>query len=229
MKLIKFIPFLAALAPLTHAAAFGRFGTSLDQAKQTSFFTWFHLEQTSADAGVRCFQPSGAKFHDKVKVLVKTNAAGLQTMTLMLQRSFIDGRESPFARDIAKSFLDNGLSEPELDQVRDLYNSIAAFPAGSNVIVGADAPRPKLPSTPTLAYQAFEGQRTSYSQKLHSASRGARKSGGVAGHLHHPVIAFRIGASGAASSNVTDPWLLITPSCFHRSGRSTATGFELMS
>ncbi len=172
MRLTKFIPMLAAFAPFTHAAGFGRFGTTLDQAQATSFFKWFHLEQTSADGDVLCFQPSGSKFHDKVRLLVKINSAGLQTMTLMLQRHFIDGGESPFARDIAKSFLDTGLSEPELEQVRNLYNEISSSPAGVQVIVHANAPRPTLPSSPTLAYQAFLGDRPSYNQKLNKASLG---------------------------------------------------------
>ncbi len=170
MRLTKFIPFLAAFAPLTHAAGFGRFGSTMDQAKDTSFFKWFHLEQTAADGDTRCFQPSGAKFHDKVKLLVKTDSAGLETMTLMLQRRFIDGGESPFARDIAKSFLDTGLSEPELEQVRNLYNEISSFPGGAQVIAHSDAPRPALPSSPTLAYQTFLGNRASYNQKLHNAT-----------------------------------------------------------
>ncbi len=170
MRLTGFIPFLAAFAPFSHAAGFGRFGTMLDQAKQTSFFKWFHLEQTSADGDVLCFQPSGPKFHDQVKLLVKTSPASIQTMTLLLQRRFIDGSESPFARDIAKSFLDTGLSEPEREPVRDLYNEIAPSPGSGQIIVGSGAPHPKLPSMPTLAYQTFLGYRLSWNQNLRKAS-----------------------------------------------------------
>src|SRR5258707_5752709 len=77
-KLVRFFSALAALAPLSLAAAvsFGRFGESLEQAKKTHFFTWFHLEQTAVEGDARIFQPSGEKFHALVKVTVDSPAGG---------------------------------------------------------------------------------------------------------------------------------------------------------
>ncbi len=123
-SILRLFPALAALAPLGLAAAsFGRFGETLGQAKATHFFTWFHLEQTAADGGSSVFQPS-AKFHDLVKVAAKTRSDdSIGGMTLAVQRTFIDGVESPFARDIAKSFLQGAISEENAD-VKDLINQI---------------------------------------------------------------------------------------------------------
>src|SRR5260370_24374561 len=126
-KLVRFFSALAALAPLSLAAAvsFGRFGESLEQAKKTHFFTWFHLEQTAAEGDTRTFQPEAPKFRELVKLRVTTNAAGeIRGMMLAVKRSFIDGPDTPFARDIAKSFLDSAAGEESNEDLKQLINQI---------------------------------------------------------------------------------------------------------
>ena len=168
-RLVTLFPALAALAPLGVAAAagFGRFGATLEEAKGTHFFTWFHLEQTAMGG---CFQPSGERFHDLVKLTVNTLPNGeIRAMTLALKRSFIDGRDSTFARDIAKSFLDAAAHGEGLENsdVTDLINQIWNSPSGGRtVIIRSDAPRPNLPAQPTPAYRVFLGQGPSWWEKV---------------------------------------------------------------
>ena len=170
-RLLRLVPALAALAPLGVAAAagFGRFDATVEEAKRTHFFTWFHLEQTSAEGSKICFQPSGATFHDLVKVTVDAVANGeIRGMTLAVKRSFIDGRDSVFARDIAKSFLDAAAygDGPENGDVTELINQIWNSPSGRRTaIMRSDAPRPNLPAQPTAPYRVFLGQEQSWSAK----------------------------------------------------------------
>jgi hypothetical protein len=159
-KLVRFFPVLAALAPLSLAAAasFGRFGESLEQAKKTHFFTWFHLEQTASGGDTRTFQPTAPKFRELVKLRVTTNTAGeIRGMTLAVQRSFIDGPDSVFARDIAKSFLDGAAGEENNDDVKQLINQIWNSPTGGRTVIRRESVRPELPATPTAAYRVFTG------------------------------------------------------------------------
>ena len=170
-KLVRLFPALAALAPLGVAAPadFGRFGATLDEAKRTQFFTWFHLEQTAADGSKICFQPSGAKFHDLVKVTVDAPGGAIRGMTVAVKRSFIDGADSKFARDIAKSFLNLAAygDGPENSDLTELINQIWNSPSGGRTgIIRSDAPQPKLPAQATLAYRVFLGQERSWSDKV---------------------------------------------------------------
>lgn len=93
------------------AAAFGGFGDSLDQAKGTHFFQWFHLTQTAqeqaAGSTVTSFKPSGKRFRDLVTFKVTTGRKGdITGMELILSRKFVDSpQDGIFARDIAKSLL----------------------------------------------------------------------------------------------------------------------------
>ncbi len=62
---------LGLAAPLV-AASFGNLGETLEQAKQTDFFRFFHLEQSQVSKNdgstVTAFKPSGEKFHPLVTV-----------------------------------------------------------------------------------------------------------------------------------------------------------------
>jgi hypothetical protein len=151
-RFLTLFPALAALAPLGVAATvgFGRFGATLEEAKGTHFFTWFHLEQTAL--GV-CFQPSGEKFHDLVKLTVNTLPNGeIRAMTLAVKRSFIDGRDSIFARDIAKSFLEAAVHGDGLENrdVTELINEIWNSPRDGR----------------TPAYGVFLGQGPEWSEQV---------------------------------------------------------------
>jgi len=89
---------------------FGSLGPTLETAKQSGFFRWFHLfqtEQTPREPGrMTRFRPSGEKFHDLccLEILDSCDGAIVQ-MELVVQREFIGGRDGLFAQDLVKSFL----------------------------------------------------------------------------------------------------------------------------
>jgi len=180
-KLLSLVPAVAALAPLSVAAAapFGRFGGTLNDAKQTHFFTWFHMEQTAEENGTLTFQPSGPRFHDLVKLKVRTASGEIRGMTLTIRRSFIDGRDSAFARDITKSFLESGAhgDSPMTPDLESLLNEIWNSPNGSTVI-RADGPRPTLPERPSAAYRVFAGREEAWSGRLGNAKVDMRNDDG---------------------------------------------------
>lgn len=119
---------------------FGVFGETLDQAKQTEFFIWFHLEETANEpqAGntVVSFRPTSSQFHSLVCVQMTLGGdQRLRSAVLLIQRAFIDHSESfTFAADIAKSFLVAALDEPDLDMVAEAAVQIRGYqPAGSRM------------------------------------------------------------------------------------------------
>jgi hypothetical protein len=149
------------------AAGVGNLGETLDQAKQTEFFRWFHLDETGRTARVVHFKPSGDKFHNLVTLNLALDTRGrLAGAELILLRSFVDsGRDGMFARDIAKSFVRVVTPAEERDTVADLLAEIEQPPANlsQTLIVGTrTTPRPPAKSTP--GYQVFLGQRASYQQ-----------------------------------------------------------------
>jgi hypothetical protein len=169
-SVLKLFPALAAIAPMSFAAAsnFGHFGQNLEHAKKTHFFTWFYLEETSSTNDTRTFQPSGPKFHDLVKLHVNVRADGsFRGLTLAVKRSFIDGPNAPFARDISKSFLETAIPEGN-DEIRALINQIWNSPSGSGTMIRHEnSPRPELPQTPTPSYRVFTGRDQTWSMPAH--------------------------------------------------------------
>src|SRR5579885_720421 len=107
MNIQKFLRWMAAAVAIPGTAVatkvvfvrqFGQFGSTLEQARKTEFFSWFHLEETGREPRggtqeVIRFQPSGPKFHDLAIVSFETNDATIDAVTLRLERSFIDGRD----------------------------------------------------------------------------------------------------------------------------------------
>jgi hypothetical protein len=98
----------------THS--FGAMGETLDSARRTEFFQWFHLEETERHAerpgGVVRFRPSGEAFRDHCYLDVLT--AGISKMILLelvVARSFLDGSNHLFAQDLVKSFLFGSLPD----------------------------------------------------------------------------------------------------------------------
>lgn len=149
------------------AAGVGNLGESLEQAKQTEIFRWFHLEETGRTARVVHFQPSGDKFHDLVTLNLSLDSRGrLVGAELVLLRSFVDsGRDGMFARDIAKSFVRVVTRAEERNTVADLLAEIEQPPANlsQTLIVGART-MPKPPAESTPGYQVFLGKLPSYQQ-----------------------------------------------------------------
>ena|ERR1700730_6511971 len=142
-------------------AGVGDFGERLEQARQTEFFRWFHLQETSRTGKVVHFKPSGEKFRSLVTLnLTVDSNERLVAAELILSRSFIDsGRDGIFARDIAKSFVSMLATAP------DLIAEIEQPPANmTTTLIVANRPAPKLPASPTPGYQVFLGQRQSCQQ-----------------------------------------------------------------
>lgn len=113
---------------------FGKMGRTLATALQTGFFQWFHLvqvEQTTEQPGrLTRFQPEGEKFHNLcfLEVLEDPNGALVQ-MELVLLRTFIEGRDGIFARDLVKSFLVAALPDACQHVLANLIQEFASPPA----------------------------------------------------------------------------------------------------
>ena len=156
-----------------NAAIFGNFGGTLEQARKTEFFTWFHLQQAEAqseDGGqVVSFKPSGPNFQKLVTVKMVTTAGGrLKAMELVLLRSFVDSpADGIFARDIAKSFLLAGLAAPRDRETIDLIHEIQYRGASTMpVLRHKSVKEPRLPEKPTPGYLAYLGQQPSYEHQV---------------------------------------------------------------
>src|SRR5579871_981610 len=149
-----------AQPPVASTFTFGNLGSTLETAGRSPFWQWFHLEQTSEQNGVHRFQPNGPKFHSLCYLDVLCSPTGaMQTMTLGLQRRFIEGTDEPFARDLAKSFLCAAFPErsEDLDRVVDDIGS--EFGGARPVIVaqGAQSAR-RTVAAPSAGYLVFIGQ-----------------------------------------------------------------------
>jgi hypothetical protein len=160
--LAALLPCLAMAAKLTTIYNFGHFGQTMAEAKKTEFFTFFNLAETGRDehGGYETirFQPSGPQFHDLVTLTFETAGERIQAATLHLSRSFIDGPDEAFARDIAASFLDAALYDEGFLFPGDLIAQIRNDYRGKRtVIVNRDSGR-TVPQPPTPAYLAFLGQ-----------------------------------------------------------------------
>jgi hypothetical protein len=151
---------LAGAAP----GPFSGFGNTLDNAKKTDFFQFFHLEQTGEssvkDGKTIVFQPSGEKFHDLVRVYMTVDSKGLiQGASLELSRSFVDSpQDGIYARDIAKSFLSGAIEPQDLDRVNNLIIEIGQ-PIGTDrpVIAHPDSVH-KPDGPPSMGYRVYLGK-----------------------------------------------------------------------
>src|ERR1700721_1436239 len=88
---------------------FGSMGQTLESARKTDFFGWFHLEEVERrqerPGEVVSFRSSGPKFHDLCYLDVLSAASGeMVRMELVLRRTFIESRDAAFAQDLVKSF-----------------------------------------------------------------------------------------------------------------------------
>jgi len=162
---------LALAAPLV-AASFGNLGETLEQAKQTDFFRFFHLEQSQVSKNegstVTAFKPSGEKFRPLVTIRVTTDGAGrILALEMAMVRSFIDDpRDGIFARDIAKSFLQAGLPAPRDSETTDLISEIEFQATSTMTIIKRAANEPKPPEKPTPGYLTYLGKQPSYEHRL---------------------------------------------------------------
>ena len=166
------------LAPLVlhgsaSGATFGQLGGRLDQARETEFFRWFHLEQTDLSrAGAQtvvAFKPSGEKFRPLVTLNVTTDGqGGLQALELVVSRVFVDDpKDGVFARDIVKSLLLAVFAGAGDQGLTDLTNELQ-YPLfyGPGVLVRTPPADIKLPEEPTRCYQVYLGRQTACTLEL---------------------------------------------------------------
>ena len=146
-------------------ATFGQLGERLDQAKETGFFRWFHLEETNVNrAGAQAvvaFKPSGEKFRPLVTLNATTDGQDrLQALELVLARVFVDDpRDGVFARDIVKSFLLAVFGDSGDPGLQDLINEIQYLLFHGPGVIGRTPPADiKLPKAPTRCYQVYLGR-----------------------------------------------------------------------
>lgn len=130
------------------AAPFGGFGDSLDQAKKTDFFTWFHLTQVAqeevAGAKVTSFKPSGEKFRELVTFKVTTAQNGsITVMEVILARAFVDSpQDGIFARDIAKSLLRTAFADGSDQEIKALTDQIEYLGTSTSLIIQHESRKP---------------------------------------------------------------------------------------
>jgi len=115
---------------------------TLDQERKGHFFSWFHLDPAGDPAPAssgrtwHCFRPDGEAFRAFVELDVLIDRSGrILESRLGLDRAFADHpRNGVFARDLAKSYLQWGLTGPLGTQARTLIENIAN-PAAAGVPV----------------------------------------------------------------------------------------------
>lgn len=139
---------------------------SLSVERRGHFFSWFNLEPdgetepTGRDACLS-FRPLGAAFHALVRLDVMVRSGDrIVGSELWVDRSFVDGMQSSFARDIVASFLGWALKDEEAEAKNALIANIEDMSAANeSVIMRTDAAPPKPSADPTGGYAVFTGRR----------------------------------------------------------------------
>jgi hypothetical protein len=151
-------------------------GMRLAEAKETEFFTWFHLEQTGTETGpekqrIAVFKPSGDTFRKLVMVRTALDAGEhIVRIELFLARSFLDDKKQcVFANDIAKSFLLDATSAADQDAIKGLADSISSNQTSGERIITA-RPLPAPPDRPGPAYLTYLGKRPRDTEQLSSST-----------------------------------------------------------
>jgi hypothetical protein len=155
----------------------------LDEERKGEFFAWFNLEERSAPLPRHegdmqyFFHPAGDAFQQFVKLdLTVARDGDIVGAELAIDRDFVeDARNSPFARDIAKSFLTWALRHEPSGRARPLVDNIASLANSSvPVIMRADAPPPCPPVDDTGGYAVYLGQRAAAEIALERLRLGLR-------------------------------------------------------
>jgi hypothetical protein len=119
---------------------FGSMGQTLETARQSEFFQWFHMEECERrpeepGEAVR-FRPSGDKFHDLCYLDTLMAPTGeLVRMELVVRRAFLDGSDRLFAQDLVKSFLMGVLPDACRNLLHEFMQEIIV-PGGDGVTPG---------------------------------------------------------------------------------------------
>ena len=139
---------------------------NLSKERRGHFFSWFNLEpdgepKASGRDTWLSFRPSGSAFQALVRVDVMVrNGDRIVGSELWIDRSFIDGMQSSFARDIAAGFLSWALKDEETETKAALIANIGSISAANEpVIMRTDAAPPKPSADETGGYAVFTGHR----------------------------------------------------------------------
>ena len=111
----------------TACGQLGQLGTTVDDARKTDLFTFFHLKESGQDAGspaVLHFRPSGPDFHDLAEVNLAVMGERVTGAKLSLARSFVIGKNNVFAMDLLRSFLRTVLTPDDLEVVKPLLGEV---------------------------------------------------------------------------------------------------------
>jgi len=138
---------------------------SLSEERRGHFFSWFNLEPdgepkpTGRDSCLS-FRPLGPAFHALVRLDVMVrNGDRIVGSELWVDRSFVDGMQSSFARDIVASFLGWALKDEDAEAKNALIANIGDMSAANEpVITRMDAALPKPPADRTGGYSVFTGR-----------------------------------------------------------------------
>ncbi len=152
----------------------GFLGRPLAEVLHSAFFNWFHLVETGSVAAagggrIISYKPSGARFQKLTALEVTVDTAGtVGRMDLWLLRSFVDNsRDAPFARDIAKSFLNDAPPAGDAAALATLAAEVEyRLSSSETVIVGPSYRKPELPAEPSPGYRTYSGARASHMQEL---------------------------------------------------------------
>ena len=173
---------LGLALPAGRAAA-----ATLDEARASEFFRWFHLEEAESGrdprgAETRLFRPQDEKFRQLAAVELTLGERGrIGQARLVLARSFIeDSWNSSFARDIAKSFLLFAAPPADAPALKDLVDEIQLRDLRGPILMRTGPP--EVPAEPSAAYRAFAGELPEARLALPGAeisflNRGSRNGG----------------------------------------------------
>jgi TIR domain-containing protein len=132
-------------------------GDWLEEFKKTGLFTFFHLQQTDsikdgAQHSTVIFKPTARQFRALVTMKVSVDEEDdILGMELVIAKSFMNSQDSPFARDIAASFLRLAIPQQDLASILPLVKAVR-----SN----------EDPDPFQSAYKTFSGTQRVYRQEL---------------------------------------------------------------
>jgi hypothetical protein len=143
---------------------------TLEAERKEHFFSWFHFDPlgdpapASSGRAWHCFRPNGEAFRSMVELDVLIDRSGrILESRLGLDRSFADHpRNGIFARDLVKSYLQWGLTDPAHPEARPLIENIAnPAAAGAPLLIHARAMPPAPGEDTTGGYLVYLGRRRS--------------------------------------------------------------------
>jgi hypothetical protein len=189
---------LLAVGRAIHLGPLGLLGNTADDAKQTDFFKWFHLEEVGKSAGdggtVITYAPSAPKFRPLVSVRLQLAPGGwLRGAELLIKRPFIeDPKDETSARDIVKSFIAAAAMKADWNKIHRLHDEIFYLGSTKMMVSSAAAKDITIPLLPTDGYEVFTGRRSHFVDML-SRSRLWMENVVLNGE---PALYVSIGAGG---------------------------------